>query len=385
MKKYLIKRVLQIFLTLWIFMTVVYILLWAQPGDITQLYIQDPKIPPEAREALKVRLGLDKPLYEQYFQYLANFAQLNLGLSFSNYPTPVWNIIMERLPRTVVLFLIATIVYYLVGFRLGKVIAWRRGGVLDYTATFSGVILWTVYTPWFALLLIWIFGVWLHLLPLGQFLNPLLWRAYKISPNDVFSSIILVSCGIFLVLLTIYLIGRKLRLPQLARVGLNVLSVAVIALGAWWAFTQTTEGPLVADILQHMVLPATTLALIGFGGAMLLTRDSMVDVIKEDYVLAARAKGLPEKVVRNNHAARNALLPVVTSFILAIAFTVDGGIITETVFSWKGIGLTLYESVVEQDYPLAVGTFVFTGIFALIAHLVADIAYAYLDPRIRYH
>jgi len=117
---------------------------------------------------------------------------------------------------------------------------------------------------------------------------------------------------------------------------------------------------------------------------MLLMRDSMLETIREDYVMAAKAKGLPDKAVRDKHAARNALLPIVTSFILALATVVDGGIITETIFSWPGIGLTMLSAILEEDLPLAIGALVFTGVFLLFAHLVADILYAYLDPRIKY-
>ena len=117
---------------------------------------------------------------------------------------------------------------------------------------------------------------------------------------------------------------------------------------------------------------------------MLLTRNSMVETMREDYVLAARAKGLTEKNVRDRHVARNALLPVVTSFALSLAFAVDGGVIIESIFSWPGMGQTLVAAASTEDLPLAVGAFVFVGVFVLVAHLVADVLYAYLDPRIRY-
>jgi len=290
---------------------------------------------------------------------------------------------MERLPRTIVLFLTATLLSFFVGFWLGKLIAWKRRGITDYTATIGGVILFTVYTPWFALVLIWIFAVMLGWFPIGKFLDPLLWRQYNYSANEIFSYVMAYGGGAFLVILGSYLAVRRLRLPQPMRIGLNVVSLGVVG-GVLWALSQNTIGLLAWDIAQHMVLPVLTLFCISFAGHMLIMRDSMLEVVKEDYVLAARAKGLPEKIVRDRHAARNALLPIVTSFVLAIAFSVDGGIITETIFSWPGIGLTLLQSTLDNDTPLAVGTFIFTGIFALIAHLVADVLYAYLDPRIRY-
>jgi len=133
-----------------------------------------------------------------------------------------------------------------------------------------------------------------------------------------------------------------------------------------------------------MVLPVATLTLISFAGTMLITRNSMLETLREDYIMAARAKGLPEKEVRDRHAARNALLPVVTSFVFSLAFAIDGGVIIEAIFSWPGMGRTLLDAVLSEDLPLAIGAFVFVGVFALVAHLVADVLYVYLDPRIRY-
>jgi len=138
------------------------------------------------------------------------------------------------------------------------------------------------------------------------------------------------------------------------------------------------------DIVHHLILPILTLALINFAGTMLLTRNSMLETLREDYVQAARAKGLPEKTIRDRHAARNAMLPVVTSFVFTLATVLDGGVITETVFSWPGMGLTLLNAAQLQDIPMIVGVLVFTGALALVAHLMADVLYAFLDPRIRY-
>jgi peptide/nickel transport system permease protein len=110
----------------------------------------------------------------------------------------------------------------------------------------------------------------------------------------------------------------------------------------------------------------------------------MLETLREDYIMAARAKGLPDRVVRDKHASRNAMLPVVTAFVLAVAFILDGGVITETIFSWPGMGLTLLQAALVEDIPMVIGALVFTGVMALTAHLIADILYAFLDPRIRY-
>ena len=131
------------------------------------------------------------------------------------------------------------------------------------------------------------------------------------------------------------------------------------------------------------MLPVITLGLVAFGATMLLTRSAMLETLGEDYILTARAKGLPDNVIRDRHAARNALLPVTTSLVLALAFVIGGGIVTETVFSWPGMGLIFLQAINVSDIPLAVGALSITGVLALFGHLAADIMYAVLDPRIR--
>ena len=169
--------------------------------------------------------------------------------------------------------------------------------------------------------------------------------------------------------------GQKRLFPPAA-----ILSAIVIPLV--WAASGT--GYLALDILKHMVLPIFTLTLVSFAGTMLLTRSSMLETIREDYVVAARAKGLPEKEVRDRHAARNALLPVVTSLVYSLVFAIDGSVIIEAVFSWPGLGQMLLSAVLAEDLPLVLGAFVFIGLFALVAHFLADVLYVFLDPRIRY-
>jgi peptide/nickel transport system permease protein len=131
-------------------------------------------------------------------------------------------------------------------------------------------------------------------------------------------------------------------------------------------------------------LPVLTVTLIAYGGTMLLTRTSMLETLKEDYILTARAKGLPDKIVRDKHAARTALLPVWTGLVFSIGNSVSGGIVTESIFSWPGIGLTLLQSAQVADIPLALGALTVIGLMTLISHLIADVGYAFLDPRIRF-
>jgi peptide/nickel transport system permease protein len=138
------------------------------------------------------------------------------------------------------------------------------------------------------------------------------------------------------------------------------------------------------DIVSHLFLPVLTLTLYSYGGTMLLMRTTMLETLREDYIMTARAKGLPDTAVRDKHAARNALLPVWTGLVFGIVLSVGGGIITETVFSWPGIGLAYLNAATSEDIPVAMGILTILGVLTLVAQLIVDIGYAFLDPRIRY-
>lgn len=382
MTKYLLNRSFQILITMVLFLTLIFFLINAQPGQISNVFALNPNVPPNARARLQEQFGQDKPVYAQFASYLKNVATGNFGVSFSNYPRPVSDIIKERLPRTLVLFVTAAVIAFYLGFAMGKIIAWRRGGLIEYTATIGGVALFTVFTPWFGLMMIWLFAFKAGWFPIGKFLDPLLWRDATVTANHVFNNMLISAIVSSLIIIAVYVVATKLRLRyrNLITTGTSVLSIAVI-LVTW---TASGTGYLANDILRHMVLPVATLTAISFAGTMLITRNSMLETMREDYVLAARAKGLSERQVRDKHVARNAMLPIVTNFVLSIAFAIDGGVVIETIFSWPGIGQTLVTSVQVEDLPLAVGAFMFVGIFVLLAHLIADVAYAFLDPRIRY-
>ncbi len=382
MGRYVATRLVQIVFTFFVFLTVIFIILNAQPGSFTNQYIGDPNMTAEMREAIKRSMGLDQPLHIQYLNYLRNFFTGNLGISYSNFPRPVFEIILERAPRTLVLFLSSTLVSFSLGFTLGKILAWRRGKVTEYAVTLGGVTLFTVFLPWYGLMMIWFWAFILGWFPIGKFLDPVLWRSAPISSEVIFPRLLLTGLGIVTALVAIYfLAGRLDPLKRTyARWGGSVLALAVAVVP--WALS--SYAPYAVDILHHLVLPVATLASVSFAGSMLLTRNSMLETLREDFVMAARAKGLPDRIVRDKHAARNAMLPVVTSFVFSLAFAIDGGVITETIFSWPGMGLTLIEAVTVKDIPMAIGGLVFTGVLALTAHLIADILYAYLDPRIRY-
>ena len=382
MTGYLLRRTGQMLVTLFLIITLAFFLIQAQPGDYSTFYTLNPDLPPEVRSEMKSTFGLDKPVWHQYGLHLKNTFTGNFGISFGHYPRSVKDVIAERLPRTAALFLTATVASFYLGFLLGKAIAWRRGGLLEYSATISGATLFTVFTPWFGLMMIWLFAFKLDWFPVGKFLDPLIWRDASVTAGQVFNNLILTvgafSAFAFLVSLALRRLASRWRRWLFALI--IALSAAVVPVV--WAASGT--GHLALDIVKHMVLPVATLTLVSFAGTMLLTRNSMLETIREDYIMAVRAKGLPERLVRDRHAARNALLPVVTSLVYSLAFAIDGSVIIEAVFSWPGMGQMLLSAVLSEDLPLVLGIFVFIGFFALVAHLIADVLYVYLDPRIRY-
>ena len=382
MWKYILRRSVQIVVTLLLYLAITYFLLDAQPGDMTLQYM-NPRFTETQRQALRVRLGLDKPVTERFVMWVGNMLRGELGDSFSE-SKPVIEIIKERAPRTVFLFLTAALTTFFVGYYLGRLLAWRRGTKTEYAITVFGAVMYSIFTPWFGLMMVLFFGYYLKWFPLGKFLDPVIWRGLPkdINANLIFNRLMLTALLVTTAMLAVFILVRRFAPGRTARILPGAAFIAVIlALLAWIVYPYAY---LAGDILRHLVLPVLTLTLVNFSGTMLLTRTTMLETLREDYIMAARAKGLPEKTVRDKHAARNAMLPVFSSFIIGLPFIFAGGIITETVFSWPGMGLTLLQAATTNDIPLIMGTWLFIGILSLTAHLVADIAYVFIDPRIRY-
>ena len=383
MFKFLAGRLIQMAILFVAFLSIVWLLLQAMPGDIADTLVGNPDIPLQARLDLRERLGLNEPLWNQYITYITNFFRGEMGVSFSRYPAEVSDILWNALPRTLVLFLTATLFAYWLGFKSGKLIAWNRGRRTEQGLITSGIFLQTVFYPWFAIVMLWTFGFFLGWFPIGRFIDAKLWQGAPYVANDLFLQMILSV----VVVMAIYILGRYL----IRRYTDNAVTQArfnqvlgILAVGAlivfWWV---NPAQVYVADIAHHTMLPVITLGLVAFGATMLLTRAAMLETLGEDYILTARAKGIPDNVIRDRHAARNALLPVTTSLVLALAFVIGGGIVTETIFSWPGMGLIFLQAINVSDIPLAVGALSITGVLALFGHLLADVLYAVLDPRIR--
>ena len=374
-------------LLFFVFITVSFLLLTALPGDsVRQQIANNPNVPPEAAQIAIERLGLDEPALKQYTGYLTGIAQLDLGFSFIQFPRSVNSIIAERIPRTMVLFLIAVSTYYWAGFIAGKFIAWRRGQRGEHAITIGGVTLFTVFYPWFALMLILFLGFHSGFLPINKFLDPEEWIDAPYSSNKVFLwlFIVLFVASVAMVIVK-FLAGRQRTQQGRTRWIFGGYSAVLLAVWVFWYVVPFGSGMrlFAGDIAHHIILPVATLTLINFAGIMLVTRSSMLETMKEDFITTARAKGVPERGVRDRHAARTALLPVTTGLVLAITAVIDGGIITETVFSWPGMGQVLFQSVISQDLPLAIAAFSFIGVLAMVGHLIVDVMYVFLDPRIR--
>jgi len=322
--RFVAKRIIEIIVTFFIITILVFVLFRIMPGDPASMVIS-PRMTPELKEIIRARFGLDKPMWYQFFIYMKNMLHGDFGTSFY-YSQDVYGIIKQRIFPTVLLFTSGQILAYMLGVNLGRIIAWRRGGKLEYGNTIVGLFFYTMPIFWLGLLCIWIFSFYLDIFPVGGWKTPEIWGAIGYVSS-----------------------WRK-----------------------------------VLDILYHLFLPLTVYTIWIYAGSMLIMKNSMLETLKEDYIVAARAKGLPEKKIRDHHAARNAMLPVVTDLALGIVFSLDGGVLTETTFSWPGLGSTMVEASLNYDYPLAQGAFILLAIVLLVSVLVADILYAYLDPRIRY-
>ena len=385
MLEYVIRRTLQLIVVFFIFLVSSYLLFNAIPGNAFSNLLLNPTLPPDAYEQVLATYGLDKPLFERLQLYIINFFKGDFGYSYKFYPKTPIELIAERLPRTLMLFSIVNIVAFYTGFLIGKILAWRRGSRSETWITITSVFSYTVFYPWFALMMLWVFGYKLGWLPIGKFLYPEKWYDAPFDSDIVFTSMIKFTIAISFLQFLAYLATRGIESLNLRKY-LRFSSLLLIITGSyfyWNSSNMIIQKPYAMDIAYHMILPVIVVTIVAFAGTALLTRTTMMEVLKEDYILTARAKGISQKRIRDRHAARTALLPVVTSFIFTIVTIIDGSVLTEQIFSWPGMGQLLLQSVLEEDIPVAMATFSFVGIFALIAHFIADISYSYLDPRIR--
>lgn len=385
MNNYILKRLLQFIPVFGLFLVLSFILFNATPGNAFTNLLMNRDLPPEEYQRVIATFGLDKPTHERLFLYIKNFFVGDFGYSYTHFPKTPLDLIAEYLPRTLMLFAVVNIVAFYTGFIVGKILAWKRGSKTETWITLTSVFSYTVFYPWFALMMLWFFGYKLGWLPIGKFLYPEKWYDSPYSADEVFFTMIKYTITISLGLFLSFIFSRNIEsITQRRNVRLAGTS-ALIALS--YIFWNNGDAGLKStyawDIAFHMILPVMVVTFVAFAGTALLMRTTMMEVLKEDYILTARAKGLSQRRIRDRHAARTALLPVATSFIFTIITIVDGAVITENIFSWPGMGVLLLDSLLREDIPVAMACFSFLGVLALVAHLLADISYAYLDPRIR--
>ena len=330
MQRFVLRRALQTVIILAGLSILMFTLLVFTPGDPVELLAaSDPNIQPEDIAGLRKYYGLDDPFYIRYFKWMRTMLTGDLGYS-RTYGQPVTQIIVERLKNTATLLTAAFLIAFAVGVTIGIYSALHQYSLTDYTITifsFGGL---AMPVFWQAIVFILLFAVWA---PWAQFPG-LGWLKFPaggmMTPG--------ISAGL----------------------------------------------PSIFDRLHHLVLPTLVLGTHGVASWARYTRSSMLEVIRQDYVRTARAKGNPERVVINKHAMRNALIPIITLVAVSIPGILNGAVLTETVFSWPGMGLLLFQAVLGHDHAVAMAVLLFLALMTITFNLLADIAYAVVDPRIRY-
>jgi peptide/nickel transport system permease protein len=320
---FIVRRLVFYLVAAWVALTINFFIPRAIPGNAVQsMMAKFPNLQPSAYKALEALLGVGHPgsIWSQYVSYLNDIFHFNFGTDVSQYPASVSSLLVQTLPWTITLVGVATVIAFLIGTALGIVAGWRHGGTLDRVLP-GLMFLQAIPYFFFALILVELLAIKTQIFPTGQ--------GY--------------SDGL---------------IP-----------------GWHWDF--------ISSALYHSILPALTIVLTSIAGWMLTMRNVMITTIGEDYVIAAQAKGLPNRRVIYTYAARNALLPQLQGFGLAVGFVVSGAIVMEIVFGYPGIGLLLLNAVTSNDYPLMQAIFLVITFAVLLANLVVDMIIVVADPRAR--
>ena len=380
MIRYLIRRALSGLLTLFLFATALFFIAQIlMPGDFVSQFTMF--LTPSELAEMREHLGLDLPLGEQYLHWLGNLLRGDLGISY--YGNPVGETLVHLIPPTVLVFVFGTLIAFMLGLWLGKVTSWRKPRILSGAATTTAVALYTTFPPWLAFLVTYVIGRYFRVLafgPLAAF-GPWgeLWRDAPFSRETIMGYMVLTIAAISLLLIFLnrwLWRWRRRHLPAL--VWIPVLAVSVLISWQVFGFDQYA-----ADLVERSLPVLVTYVLLTFGETMLIMQTSMKDTLHEDYVVAARGRGLPEAAIRDRHAARNALIPVLTRLVITLPYLLTGLVIVEHSLGWPGIGGSLYGALNVQDMPTVLGILLAVGVFSLIARLVLDLIHMLLDPRMR--
>ncbi len=327
MQRFLVRRAMHGGIILIGLSILLFTLLVMTPGDPVELIAATtPDIKPEDVAALRAYYGLDDPIYIRYFKWARSVLSGDLGYS-RTYGTPVTRLMGERLRNTLMLLATSVAVALTVGITVGIYSALHQYSATDYTVT---------------------------VLAFAGLAMPVFWQGI-----------------VFILIFSIWLPGMFPWFPRFPAGGMMTPGI-----DPGW--------PMFWNRIWHMILPVAVLATSGMASWTRYMRSSMLEVVRQDYVRTARAKGNAEKVVINRHALRNALIPIITLVALSLPGILNGAVLTETVFSWPGMGLLLFQAVLGHDYNVAMAVLLFVALMTVMANLLADIAYAIVDPRIRY-
>ena len=323
MTRWLARRILQAVVTFVVVTVLLFVLMRLTPGDPLERVAGDRQMSAEAVAALRHRFGIDQPIAAQFRTFVAGALAGDLGVSIEHYPTKVSTLVMSRLPASLLLGGTEILLTFSIGIALGVFQAVNRLRLADRWLTRASLTLYAMPSFWLGLVLAWFFGVRLQLLPVAQMHDPLL------DPD-----------------------------------------------ASWLART--------GDVLRHLILPAVTLTAVSLAAVMRYQRTALLEVLRLDFVLAARARGIPERQVLWRHAWRNALFPVVGLLGLWLPMLVSGSVFVEQVFNWPGLGSLAADAVSARDYPVILGTAMLVSAQVLLGGLLADLAYYALDPRVRH-
>jgi peptide/nickel transport system permease protein len=322
MLQYLLKRLFFMVPMLFGITLISFVVIHLTPGEPGVIGTEmNPKVTKQVRERIRSFYGLDQPLHIQYYLWLKRVVKLDFGISFSTDRRPVIDKIKERLPITITINILSMILIFFIGIPIGIYCARYKDSLMDKALTAFVFAGYAAPTFWLALLLMMFFGVYLELLPISGI------KSFNFSELSPIEKLI--------------------------------------------------------DVVKHLVLPVGISAFGGLAGISRYMKSSLLEVLRQEYITTAYAKGLPEKIVLRKHALRNALLPVITILGLSVPGLIGGSVIFESIFSIPGMGQLFYMSVMARDYPTIMGILVIGAFLTLLGNLIADIAYAVADPRIR--
>jgi peptide/nickel transport system permease protein len=406
LRTYVIVRVLLTIPMIFILLTTVFLVMRVLPGDPVQMHFEK-MASPEAMLQMRIQLGLDKPLWAQYVDYVIGLFRGDLGKSMQDY-SPVAQQIFSAFPATLELAICSMLIAVLVGIFLGVEASKSYNKPKDHVIRVFGIVTYAIPVFFLGMVLQMIFGVWLHWLPTGGRIAIGMTPSglnIPLSASSGFVAYFIAPSLAGLLLASIYLVAAKAKHKKFGR---KVFAISIAIFAAGWAFFAglgwyfvssggvhlstglfTVDSLLEGNIfsfgvsLKYLLLPSLTLGLVLCGIFIRLTRSNMFETMRLDFVTAAKARGLKDRTVTYRYAFRNAFLPVLTMMGLQFAMLLGGAVLTETTFSWPGLGRYLVDRINFRDYTAIQGAVVVFGVFVSIVSLAVDLLYAYLDPRIR--